>query len=163
MKYKAVNELDKFNLHDAIIEKMEIKDNNMTWFLKNANVIVENSQNNNENDLCVDVKFTFENIEIKNFVWLGSETIDIDGNIIEKKGNREVKDDVAIEEIEKSVSTYCSIFGYSKEKNQEELRYSYLFTMATKQECFEFILSFKNVVAEWEDYKEKAWYIKNKI
>lgn len=157
MKYKSINELDKFNLHDTELEKIKFDGKDMIWILKNANVTVKNSQNNNKNDMCVNMmKLTFKNIKIKNFVWLGSETRDEIGNLVEQTKCIEVKEQNSINELKKSLKRYCYIFGDKEIKNKEQ--YSYLFTMNTEEGVFEFILLFKTAVAEWNEYSGKSWY-----
>lgn len=157
MKYKSVNELDKFNLHDVIIEKMEIKDNNMTWFLKNANVIVENSQNNNKNDMCADVKLIFEEMAVRDFKWQGSIVMNEKGHIIKENDDIQISDENALEELKSLLDLHCCrILEHSKENDE----FSYLFLIDIPKGLFQFILSFKNAITEWNEYKGNAWYVK---
>lgn len=158
MKYKSINELDNFHLHDAVVEKIEIKEKDMIWILEYANVTVENSQNNNENDMCTEeMKITFENAVIKDFIWCGSESRDENGNLISKKEDIAIEDKDAIKELKKTLKTACCVFGHRALENQEQ--YSYIFTLNCNEGVCDFILVFKNVIAEWDKYNGDAWYV----
>jgi len=157
VKYKSINELDEFSLHDAELEKVEIQDKNMIWTMRNANVTTKNSQNDNETDMCVDImKMAFINAKIKNITWSASETRDDKGNTISK--TEAIKVEEELESILKgSLDKYCSIHGYSLVKELDAR--DYIFTMNTGLGVYDMRVMFDEVVAEWDSYKGEAWYV----
>lgn len=158
MKYRSINELDEFNLHDAELEKIDFHNNSMLWRLKNVNVTKKNTQNNENDDMCVDImEIVFENIEIKNLIWLDSGNTDDNANLINETLNPKNEQGYFMEEIKRSLNSFCYIFGHKKVESQDISKY--LFTMNSKKGVYEFLLVFENIIAEWDEFKGKAWYV----
>jgi hypothetical protein len=156
-KYVSINELDKFRLHDAIFVSVNLQQNNMIWTLKRANVTTENSQNNFDCDMQADhTSFTFYDYHIKNFYINEFQSYDKTGKLI----NIRPSVPIPASDYEKTILNFpednCWISTHDQCDPKDPSLYSFCIIAD-----YAYILevSFIKILAEWDSFISKAWYV----
>lgn len=154
MKYKSINELFTFDLHDAYIDKMEYVNNQMKWHLTDANIQTNNSQNTYSVDMCTkDFMITFENTVLFDMYFIGCEVSDDKGNIIQVIPNRQIENDKMIDTLIDLIKKEPCVLGHCKTDN------GVCFTIHRDSDVLEFEFNFTKCIAEWDKFDKKAWYV----
>ena len=160
--YISVNELDTFSFHDAELEEITFESKNMIWIMSAVNAETKNSQNNFPEDMCIEkAKFLFENIELKKIEFSGYKKY-CSGILTE-----------TVEATEADKSEYQNILNQTISEGtvyimrlnsllKEAGKYTACFDIEGGTGDFYFTFTFTQVVAKWENYCGKAWYVEMK-
>lgn len=71
MKYIAIDELNHFHFHDAKLENIDFRNENMIWQLSAVNATKKNSQNNFDKDMCIEnAEVVFEHFNIIKIIFV---------------------------------------------------------------------------------------------
>ena len=153
MKYRSIDELYTFNLHDTYIVKMEFAGGRMEWKLIYANVEPENSQNPFLCDMCaVDFEIKFKDVSFIEMYFAGSDKFDDKGNFVRTEPNRHIEISKMSDTLLELAKREPKIHGHCKVDN------GVCFTINKDSEVLEFSFSFSSCTAEWNGYGGKSWY-----
>ena len=159
MKYIAINELDKFEFHDAQIERIEFKESKMIWYISAVNATTENSQNNFPKDMCIDnAQLFFENVAIESIAFLAYKITHANGSITEVE-RRPVPNNECHEILENSTTDYCGIFRLENLSQNNDKTFIATFSIDSFSVGFyDLIFSFSKATVQWDTYYGEAWY-----
>jgi hypothetical protein len=151
MKYRSVNEIEKFEFHDSIIEKVLFRGNDMILNISYANVLTTNSQNHFSTDMCVNnINFIFKKYKIKKMIWKRVQRYDDNNELIE-----EILEEIILE------SQFCKTLEGIKNFNISYGQYKgksiYVFEIIANRLLYVELTS-DEVIAEWDSYDGEAWY-----
>ncbi|MCL2387919.1 MAG: hypothetical protein FWC89_10290 [Defluviitaleaceae bacterium] len=149
MKYTSINELSKFDYHDAIINIIYIQDGHMIWDISNINASTENSQNDFDKHMCVEnAILIFEDAKI--------ECITSSAYMQADEKEATVVPPDAYDAYIQSLS--CEYINNLESVAQhEDGKYTAIFNMGGHVGGL-VSLSFSKAVIKWDKYIGKAWY-----
>jgi len=152
MKYEAVNELTHFDFHDALINRIYFKNDDLIWDVSKINATTENSQNDFEDHMCVeDALMIFENAQIENIFIGGYKRYNSDGVLIDSKENVTLLPEEYEDFLKsKNRENGSYIFGMESFSELENGKYRVKFDSIT--------FTFSKSIIKWENYSGKAWY-----
>lgn len=162
MKYLSTDEITAFEFHDANIKSITVSENDIVWVLTHVNLTSANSQHSGGPDLCIaEAEVVFKNAGITEIQFLGYETHDSQGNLIEKVAPR-FADKSEFTEIHASSDN--GNFGYLHGlESSEQLgsRYRFCFCVDSYAVDAYFItIECDHATVTWENYLGEAWYEK---
>ena len=164
MKYTAINELNHFVYHDALLKKMTWRNKNLHWELSAVNATIENSQNNFCKDMCIEsAEIIFEQAHVVSIVSNAFQVYDSDNNLVES-----VEAITAISEeydtiLSKSLENYCFIMSMDGYQISENGNYEACFNIADLVTHGYYItISFSKSIVSWEEFSGEAWYEESK-
>ena len=156
MKYRIENQLDLFEFHDSEVSLVGFDKKDLTVSVKHLNIHKDAKENPHDCDMEISLaNICFQNIHILSVEPARAYRSDADGNLYtdepqiiftgkdaEKKFIRELKNGFTINCID--------IRQFGEHKTIE--------INTTALECFSAILSFSDIIVEWDEYRKKAWY-----
>jgi len=158
MKYIAINELNRFEFHDAELQKIDFNDGNMRWQLSSVSATKQNSQNSFNEDMCIkEAEIIYESFNIEKIVFGAYQVYDANQVLIESveaiTANLDEYDDILIN----SLKHYCYI--YSMEELLEiEDRNLVCFNIDGGAGNYYLMFSFSKSIVQWNEYAGEAWY-----
>lgn len=156
MKHSSLNSLFDFEFHDAELYLKRYENGSLCVTAKHLNIHKNIKENPYDSDMEIQTaEITFENIEVHSFEPMRAYKRDDNGNWytdepqIIYKGNK--AEEKFIEELKRGISLhYIDI--------RQENETTFLECGTNGKTCFIAVVSFDNVLIEWEEYCRKAWY-----
>ena len=158
MRYKAIDELDYFEFHDAEIKEIKLINDQMIWRVSSINVTTANTQNNNPKDMCVEnADMIFENISIERLEF-GAYTYSND-RMIKSVEARTAKAEEYVDILTETTSGYCFIYQMDELDKVDGERYRACFNIDGGAGNFYLTFSFSKSIVEWDSFNGEAWYV----
>lgn len=159
MKYRAINELDCFQFHDAEIKEIRLVDNKMTWIVSAINAMTTNTQNRNEKDMCVEnAIMIFENISIEKLEFGAYKVYDSNRSLIRSAEATAAEPAEYADILAKSTDSYCFIYGMDELTKIGDEKYRTCFNIDGGAGNYYLTFTFSTSTVEWDNYGGEAWY-----
>ncbi len=161
MPYVSIDELERFEFHDAELISIEQNEPCMKWITKGINATKENTQNHFQFDMCVsESDVVFESVEIKSITFAEIKTYNVNHELIQHEKPREASKTDYTSILNESTSAFCWIQGMCMEKAPADGKHKYAatFTLDGCAGYFHILLHFDRVVISWNEFSGKAWY-----
>ncbi len=159
MNYKAIDELNNFNFHDAQLHHIDYHDGSMVWKLSSVNVTSQNSQNNFDKDMCIkDASIVFENIHIEKIVFSAYKTYDANNILIKSEDAIIANPNDYSDILKNTFNSYCYILSMELLPNILEKKHFVSFNIDGGAGNYDLTLSFSKSIVQWNEYSGKAWY-----
>jgi len=157
MKYISINELSSFDFHDAIIDSIDLSDNEMTWIVSDANVYEENSQNNYDVAMCIDsAKIVFTNASVKKIVLATYVQSQDSGEGFHKAITAKESEHG---EILRRTIDGNSIMGLDSLSVTDDNHFIACFHICSDaDDRYYLTIRFSKVTVQWDIFDGKAWY-----
>lgn len=155
MKFKSINESDKFDYRDCVITEFAYGENMLTLTLDALIVRANNSQNSNYTDSYAgDARAVFENATIKKIVRLGCRRYDANDVLIE-----DVPDEIMdINNVDMKGSFEGAFLPELEKKSDGE----YVLVAEIAKEAYEIpeeyeiCINCDNIIIEWDRYLNRV-------
>lgn len=156
MKFQVKDEMDTFSFEDAVIEKLEVKENEIIFGFNGALVKENNSQNARFQDMyCGAMELTLEGAKIARFVKEGMKYYDADGNLLNEIPNEDVPAPAQPAILERLAKGTV----FTTVKDEVETGYAYEFGIDVpctddeeEVDTFWLCITFSHAIAGWERY-----------
>jgi len=159
MKFVAIDEINHFEYHDAVIKKMEIIEDKMTWIVSELNATIQNSQNSFIEDMCInECEIIFDHYKIEEIIFSAYKIFDSNQNLIESVDARTADFEDYIGIIEDTMKNSCRIVGMIEMPETSDGRKKACFGIDGNRDYFDITFSFTKFTARWNEYNGKAWY-----
>lgn len=153
MRYQSTNELDTF------IKAMELTDQRMTWFVSDANVAVQNTQNPSDKVLSVsDAVLIFDAFSIENIHLEACSIYRSDAHQIESRKATDIQKNQWSAFLLESFQNDLRIQNMKAYLKLEGSRYHASFMLDNGAGGYTFAFNFATAVVEWNSYNGEAWY-----
>lgn len=156
MKYCVKNQLNLFEFHDSKFSLISFEENELCICSEHMNIHKNAKENPHDYDMDISLsKISCENTEILSYEPMRAYTRDDNGNWHTNDPQIIHKGDKAKENFINDLKdgfylNYVDIKQFDKRTEIE--------ICATEPKCFYAVLSFSNVIIEWDSYCGKAWY-----
>jgi hypothetical protein len=156
MKYEVINELTNFDYHDAYVNKIDFQNRQMIWEVENINATTKNSQNNFDEDMCVEnAVMIFENAHIESIVFGAYKIYDSNNILIESKEAETASSEEYDEILKSEIKEYCSyIYAMELFEILDNEQYKACFSIANMY----LTIIFSKSIIKWDNFCGKAWY-----
>ncbi len=159
MKYRALNELDCFQFHDAEIKEIQLINSKMTWIVSAINAMTTNTQNSNEKDMCIEnAVIIFENVSIEKLEFGAYTVHDSNNNLIESVEATVANPEEYMTILTESTDNYCYIYGMDELIKIEDKKYRTCFNIDGGAGNYYLTFTFSSSKVEWDNYSGEAWY-----
>jgi len=160
VKYRSINELSKFEYHDAIIEKFEFMQGNLIVEVSGINITTANPQNTFEKDMCTHkANIIFEGATVEKIIISGYESLDSDMKLIEKVADVEVKKEEYNSIFDNAEGAYGHISSMEILTKLEDGKYQICFCIDAYHIGWYYLtLVFERGIVEWDEFNGEAWY-----
>lgn len=163
MKYKAINELNHFEFHDANIVSQKRENGCIEWILDNLNVTTLFSQCDFEEDMCIkEARVLFEQVEVEGICLSEyARTAIIQGQTVHYNEMRKKPLEMAEKVLQDTENSYYRrISRMLGNHGQSNGSFRISFEIENIQEYFSISFRYKSATVEWDEYEDVAQYIK---
>jgi len=160
--FVAINELSHFHFHDAEINNIEFKNEQMIWEVSAVNATKTNSQNKFDDDMCIeDALIEFENIRIESIIFGAYTVHDSDNNLIESKEAIPAEPSEYANILKNTLNSYCYIYSMEELPTTNTNLYRACFNIDGGAGNYYLTIEFAKSIVTWSAYSGVAWYVRH--
>ncbi len=159
MSYVSVDELDRFQFHDAQLRDISFEQDAMIWEVSAINATTDNTQNAFPTDMCVkEAKMVFVNVQISQIIFAAYKVFDSNRVLLQSVEASEADPADYIDILKRTITDgYAYLMGASQ-LMQDPHACTACFGVDGGAGCFDMTFTYTRVIVEWEEYDGKAWY-----
>jgi len=158
MKYTSVDELDRFQFHDAQIQKIVSSSMDMIWETSLVNVTTDNTQNQFNNDMCTNFAvIVFENYHIESIIFGASEAWR-DGVLVASREARTLLPEEYDSILNETPCSYCYILDMELLSDGQDSMHRSVFDITGGAGTYYLTFSFTKAIISWDEYSGIAGY-----
>ncbi len=155
MKYTSVNKLCDFEFHDALMKLELLSSDCLKVIVSYLNIHKDADENPYDVDMEIaKAIITFQGFELRSYEPGRAWQKDDDGNHFTDDPLIVYEGDDAYDHFREQLSAGITVFDLGTIKD------CYYIDAMSKDPFFTIRFLFQDIVVEWDDYKQEAWYVK---